>query len=155
MLTEWQNDIMSLLREWLEDSFGEVLLLERDDITFLRFVPALFEDGSAEVMVEVCLYDYGEEMTVAQIYSTMLIDVAEKAEALSERIPEWNFYSLVGAYGIYEKLGHLYHKHSVALVNEAPADDQTEMIFAGVCLAMDEMARRIYEAAEICGCEDI
>ncbi len=153
MLTEWQNEIMSFLKEWLEDSFGEVLLLERDDITFLRFVPALFEDGSAEVMVEVCLYDYGEEMTIAQIYSTMLIDVAESAETLCAHIPEWNFYSLAGAYGIYEKLGHLYHKHSIALVSRASAADQAEMVFASICLAMDEMARRINEAAAICGGE--
>lgn len=150
MLTAWQNEIISLLKEWFEDSFGETVRFEHDGITFLRFAPALFTDGSAEVVVEVCLSGYGEELTVAQVYTTMLTDTSKGLEALRTQIPEWNFYSFTGSYGIYEKMGHLYHKHNIALINDSHVDDQAEMVFAGVCLAMDEMARRINDAAALC-----
>ena len=151
MLTEWQNKILSLLKEWLEDYFGETVLLEQNDITILRFMPALFLDGSAEVIVEVCLYQYNEELTVAQVYSTMLTDTSRGLEELRAQIPEWNFHSVTGSYGIYEKMGHLYHKHNIALINDGYVEDQAEMVFAGICLAMDEMAGRINEAAALCG----
>lgn len=149
MMTERQKEIMTMLREWLEEYLGETTLEEGEEISFLRIVPPLFENGEGRVYMEICLIDYSEEVMIAQVYSTMLPKPGPGMDALREKLGQWNLESLAGSYGIYEKLGQLYHKQMVALINEAAADDQTETLFTGICMAMDEMARRLPEAVEI------
>ncbi len=60
-----------------------------------------------------------------------------------------NFNSLTGAYGIYEKEGQLYHKQNIAVVNNVAIDDKVDFIFSGICIAMDEMARRFADAVAV------
>ncbi len=149
MMTEQQKELMTLLQEYLEDYLGETELAEVEDMTFLRVAPALFEDELGQVLMEICLIDYSEDVTVAQIYTTILSEIESGTEELRECLPEWNFNSIAGSYGIYEKLGHLYHKQNIALNNDAAADDQAEFLFTGLCMAMDEMARRYPEIITI------
>ena len=146
MMTDWQAHVIALLQAYAEEHLGETELAEQEDTVFLRLAPALFTDGTGQVLMEVCLVDYGEEITVAQIYTTVLPQLGSGAEALRACLPEWNFTSMAGSYGIYEKEGHLYHKQNIALINDAAADDQADFLFTGLCLAMDEMARRYPEA---------
>ena len=149
--TDWQLQVIALLQAYLEEHFGKTELVEMEDTAFLRFAPALFTDGSGQVLMEVCLVTYSDEITVAQIYSTVLTDLGEKTEDLRAALPAWNFTSIAGAYGIYEEQGHLYHKQNIALINDAAADDQADFLFTGLCLAMDEMARCYPDAVAIVG----
>jgi len=146
MMTARQAEIMALLRQSLEDHFGETELADQEDATFLRLTPALFTDGTGLVYMEICLLDYTEEVMVAQVYSTMRPKPGLALAALREKLGEWNLKSLAGAYGIYEAQGQLYHKQSIALINDAAVDDQVDFLFAGICAVMDEMARRLPEA---------
>lgn len=145
-MTEQQQEIMTRLRKYIEEYFGETELTEESDITFLRFAPALFTDNTGLVYMEVCLISYSEEITIAQVYSTLLAGPEEAMAKLRPHLDEWSFRSLTGSYGIYEKQGQLYHKQNIALPTAATADDQVEFLFTGICAAMEEMARRLPEA---------
>lgn len=149
MRNKWQQEVMGLLRGWLEAHIGPAEWVEQGDMTFLRLRPALFTDGSGQVLMEICLYDYGTDITVAQVYSTLLPTPGSGLDELRRHLPDWNFRSIAGSYGIYEKLGQLYHKQNIALIPQAMADDQADVLFTGICLAMDEMARRIGEAEQL------
>jgi len=145
-MTERKQEILSMLQKWIQEHLGETELAEQEDITFLRLTPALFTDGTGQVYMEICLLDYSQEVMVAQVYSTMLLKPGPGIAALREKLGEWNLKSLAGAYGIYEAQGQLYHKQSIALINDAAVDDQVDFLFAGICAVMDEMARRLPEA---------
>ncbi len=150
-MTEQQQEIMTRLKEYVEEYFGEAQLAEESDITFLRFTPALFTDNTGLVYMEVCLIGYSEEITIAQVYSTLLAGPEEALAQLRPHLEEWNFRSLTGSYGIYEGQGQLYHKQNIALLNDIAVDDQADFLFAGICAAMDEMARRLPEAVALVG----
>lgn len=148
------KETLDLLRDWLESEFDHVELVEQKELRFLRFFPALYVDGSGQVIMEVCLYDHGPEgeFTVAQVYTTVFLGIEANEDALRERIPQWNFTSMAGSYGIYETQEHqkqLYHKHNVALVTDADVEDQVDFLFTGICLALDEIASRFPEAVDI------
>ncbi len=142
---------MQQLKTNVEEYFGAAQLAEQSDITFLRFTPTLFTDGTGLVYMEICLIEYSEEITIAQVYSTLLEKPEAELAKLEEHLEEWNFNALAGSYGIYRKQGQLYHKQNVALLNDAMVGDQAEFLFAGVCAAMDEMARRLPEAIALTG----
>ncbi|MCC8157048.1 MAG: hypothetical protein LUC21_07765 [Oscillospiraceae bacterium] len=146
MLTEQQKETMNLLREALEECFGTVEAAEQSEITFLRLMPALFEDETGQVYMEICFLDYSEEVTIAQVYTTLLMEPGPGLAAIREKLGEWNLHSFSGAYGIYEEQGQLYHKQNISFINEAAVDDQVDLLFAGICVALDEMTRRLPEA---------
>lgn len=145
-MTEQQQEILNRLREYIEEYFGKSQLMEQADITFLRFTPTLYTDNTGMVLMEVCLIGYSEEITIAQVYTTMLARPEAALEKLRPQLEEWNFRSLTGSYGIYEKQGQLYHKQNIALPTGAMVGDQVEFLFTGICAAMEEMARRLPEA---------
>ena len=148
-MTDRQKEVLTLLQQYLEEHFGKTEQVEQEDMTFLRLTPALFTDGTGLVYMEICLLDYSEEIMVAQVYSTLLPNPGSGLALLRKQLGEWNLHSLVGSYGIYEQQGQLYHKHNIALINDAAADDQADFLFAGICAAMDEMARRLPEAINL------
>ena len=149
MLSQRQRDFITLLHEWAVEHWEDAEIVERGDILTLRMMPQLYTDGTGTVLMEVCLLEYSEEVSVAQIYTTMIPEPESGLAALREKLPEWNFSSLAGAYGIYEKQGQLYHKQNVAMLNEITVDDQVDIVFTGLCTAMDEMARRLPEALAV------
>ncbi len=149
MLTDRQKEIFNLLREWLEEEFGKTEMIEQEDVTFLRVLPPLFVEGEERVITDICLYEYMDEITVAQIYTTIALEIESAADALRARLPEWNFVSLAGSYGIYDKLGQLYHKQNIALIHDAAVDDQVDFLFSGFCLALDEIAQHYPEILTI------
>lgn len=149
MISQRQRDFISLLQEWVGRHWEDTEIVERGNILALRTMPSLYADGTGAVLTEVCLLEYSEEISVAQIYTTMIPTQGPGLAGLREKLPEWNFASLAGAYGIYEKQGQLYHKQNVAVLNEITVDDQVDTVFTGLCMAMDEMARRLPEALAI------
>lgn len=149
MISQRTRDIIALLRRWITDRGQETELQEGGDILTLRIASPLFTDGTGKVRIEICHVEHTEEMSVAQIYSTLIFQPEPGLAALRAKLPEWNFSSLAGAYGIYERLGQLYHRHNVAVNNTRPLEEQADCVFTGLCLAMNEMARRLPEALKI------
>ncbi|MCC8121758.1 MAG: hypothetical protein LIO42_07240, partial [Oscillospiraceae bacterium] len=104
--------------------------------------------------MEICLLDYSDEVTIAQVYTTLLMEPGPGLAAVRERLEEWNLHSYAGAYGIYEKQGQLYHKQNISVLNDLAVEDRADLLFAGICVAMDEMARRLPEALAVNGGEE-
>jgi len=148
-MTEQQSEVLNLLQSYLKEEFGQVNRVENNGVIYLQFTPSVFLNETGLVFMEICLLSYSNELDIAQIYSTMIPKSRPHMDALREKLGQWNLASLVGAYGIYEKLGQLYHKHNIALINDAAADDQADFIFYNVCLALEEMARHLEEALHI------
>ena len=148
-MEERKNAILNMLRKWIEEYICKTETVEQGGVTFLQMSPALYEDNLGHVLMEVCLLEYSDATMIGQIYSTLLPQLGAGEETLRRKVGEWNLVSLAGAYGIYEKQGHLYHKHNVALINDAAVDDQVDFLFNGLCLALDEMGRRLSDAVSI------
>lgn len=149
MISQRQREFINLLREWVVEHWKDAEIVEQEDLLSLRLMPALYTNGAGMVLMEICLLEYSEEISVAQIYSTMIPQPEPGLAALRETLGEWNFASIAGAYGIYEKEGQLYHKHMVSVLNEVSVDDLVDFVFTGLCMAMDEMARRLPDALAI------
>ena len=149
MISDSQREFITLLHKWAAEQWKEAEVVEEGDLLILRMLPRLHDDGTGAVLMEVCLLEYSEEISVAQIYTTIIPEPKPGLTALREKLPRWNFASLAGAYGIYEEQGQLYHKQNVAVLRELGVDDQVEAVLTGIFAAMDEMARRLPEALAV------
>jgi len=148
-MTERQSEILNLLQKWIEEEFCQVNRVEINGVVYLQFTPSVFLNETGLVFMEICLFRHSDELDVAQIYSTIIPKPRPHMDALREKLNQWNLESLAGAYGIYEKLDQLYHKHNLALVNDGMPNDQADFIFYNVCLTLEEIARHLEEALHI------
>lgn len=148
-MSDHNHEVLTILQDTLEDQLGETELTEVQGTLFLRLFPALFPDDSGHVYIEICLIPYSDELTVAQIYSTLMPKPGPHTDQLPAHFEDWNLHSAVGAYGLYGENRQLYHKHNIALHSEDVPELQAGIVLAGLQLAMDEMARRLPEAVQI------
>lgn len=146
-----KHDILTTVQNILEVTLGEgeTELTEEENILFLRLFPALLANGNGHVYMEICIIDYSDELSVAQVYSTMIPKPGPHSDDLNGYLADWNLHSAAGAYGLYGDQKQLYHKLNIALVNSESVESRANALFAGICLAMDEMARRLPEAFQI------
>lgn len=149
MASQQQCEFITLLHQWAVNHWKEAEIVERGDLLTLRMMPSLYTDGTAPVLMEICLLEYSDDISVVQIYTTIFPKPEPGLAELRAKLPEWNFTSLAGAYGIYEQQGQLYHKQNVAVITGAGADEQIDTVLPAICMAMDEMARRLPEALEL------
>ena len=150
-MSDQKHDILAALQSILEAVLGEdsTELTEQDGILFLRLFPALFTDGSGRVYMEVCVLDYSDELSIGQVYSTMIPKPGPHSDDLKEHFADWNLHSAAGAYGLYGDQKQLYHKQTVALINDESVDSQSQALFACIGMCMDEMSRHLHEAIQI------
>ena len=146
MVSQQQRKFIDLLYQWAANHWEDAEIVERSGILTLRMIPSLYTDIEALVLMEICLLEYSEDISVVQIYTTIFPEPKPGLEDLRAKLPEWNFNSLVGAYGIYEEQGQLYHKHNVAVITGDDPDEQVNDVLPAICMALDEMARRLPEA---------
>ena len=69
-----KHDILATVQNLLEVTLGEgaTELTEEENVLFLRLFPALLANGNGHVYMEICIIDYSDELSVAQVYSTMI-----------------------------------------------------------------------------------
>lgn len=152
MDTEKRLEILALLKEWFQEENVPAEIVNRaDEPVRLRLWLPLFEDGDVDsrVLMEIAPITYNEPLDLAHIYTTMLAEPGPGVEELRRKLQDWNLTAFVGAYGIFEEMGQLYHKHSIVLMEDLDEEEQADLIFMGACVAADEMARRFPEAVHI------
>ena len=74
----------------------------------LRFLLPVTEEGDPVIM-EVMVTELTDDADLLHIYSTLITAFSEKAAELPQKLSEWNLLCPLGAYGIYEEEGQLFH----------------------------------------------
>lgn len=147
MTKEDQNIVLSLIQEQLEkENFSTELKQSEQGPVLRTVIPLLEEDEQGQVLVEICALTYNDQIDLIQIFSTMLLEPGPGLDALRAQLNDWNLVAIAGAYGIYEKMGQLYHKYNVAIDNTWNLEGKADQAFLGLCVALDEMCGRIGEA---------
>jgi hypothetical protein len=91
----------------------------------LRILLPVTEEGHP-VITEVMLTDFTEEDDLLFIYSTVIAAFSEKAAELPQKLSEWNLLCPLGAFGIYEEEGQLFHKYTLPIPKDAEPGDLAE-----------------------------
>ena len=146
MTTEDQAIVLSLIQEEFDKQSFPTEIRETENGPMLRMGVPLLENGEGQVLVEVCALTYNDQIDIIQIYSTLLPQPGPGLEALRAKLNEWNLVAVAGAYGIYDKLGQLYHKYNVAVDAGEGLEAKADQAILGICVALDEMSGRIEEA---------
>ena len=149
MTKEDQNIVLSILQEQLEAERFSTELTQSKQGPALRTVIPLLEGDQGPALVEICVLRYNDQTDLIQIFSTMLLEPGPGLEALRAQLNGWNLVAVVGAYGIYEPLGQLYHKYNVVLDSGLDLESKADQGFLGLCMALDEMCGRMQEAMDL------
>lgn len=112
----------------------------------LRFTAPLFEDGTGYVLIELCQLDYDEDFELFQLYSTLIMEPGPGLDELRPAVNSWNLTSALGAYGIYEPLGQLFHKYNVVVGLGDSPDMVVGQVLASLYIVMDEMESKLKDA---------
>lgn len=149
MTKEDQNIVLSLLQEQLKQEDFSTELTDSQQGPVLRTVIPLLENEQGQVLVEICALTYNDQIDLIQIFSTMLLEPGPGLDALRAQLNDWNLVAIAGAYGIYEKMGQLYHKYNVTIDTTLDLESKAAQAFLGLCVALDEMCGRIGEAISL------
>lgn len=149
MTREDQNIVLSLIQEQLEKEDFSTERKESEQGPVLRTVIPLLEEEQGPVLVEICVLNYNDQSDIIQIFSTMLLEPGPGLEKLRAQLNSWNLVTIVGAYGIYDKMGQLYHKYNVAIDSQLDLESKADQGFLGLCMSLDEMCGRMKEAMMI------
>ena len=87
----------------------------------LRVLLPVTEEGHP-VITEFMVTDFTDEEDLLLIYSTVIAKFNEKASELPQKLSGWNLLCPLGAYGIYEEEGQLFHKYTLPIPKEADAE---------------------------------
>jgi|GEM_PF-2060083 len=149
-MAEQQASILSALLDALTEQMGyhaEIASIEGRDM--LRFTAPLLGDDKGYVLIEICRFDYDDTCEIYQIFSTMIPSPGPGFEQLKAAVNGWNLVARLGAYGVFEPLGQLYHKYNVAInLTDSPESTFTRVMSA-LYICMDEMEYRLPEALAI------
>lgn len=149
-MAEQQETILNALLEALTRQMGykaELATIEGREM--LRFTAPLLGDDKGYVLIEVCRFDYNDTCEIYQIFSTMIPAPGPGLEQLKAAVNGWNLVSRLGAYGIFEPLGQLYHKYNVVISLEDSPQTVFTRIMTALYICMDEMEYRLTEALAI------
>ncbi|MGI6192965.1 MAG: hypothetical protein ACOYI3_05335 [Christensenellales bacterium] len=145
-----QTGILNAIMNALTEQMGykaEIKTVE--DREMLRFAAPLLGDDKGFVLIEICQFDYDETSAIFQIFSTMIPEPGPGFEKLRSAVNGWNLFSRLGAYGIFEQLGQLYHKYNVVVNLDESAESVFTRVVTALYICMDEMEYRLSEALAI------
>ncbi len=91
----------------------------------LRILFPVTEEGHP-VITEVMVSEFSGDLDMLHIYSTLITKFNEKAAELPQALSEWNLLCPLGAYGVYEEAGQLFHKYTLPFPREMAADSLAE-----------------------------
>ncbi len=87
----------------------------------LRILLPVTEEGHP-VITEVMVTEFTGELDLLHLYSTVIAAFNEKAGELPRKLSEWNILCPLGAYGIYEQEGQLFHKYTFPFPRQLAAE---------------------------------
>ncbi|MBE6070108.1 MAG: hypothetical protein E7211_20820 [Clostridium lundense] len=97
----------------------------------LRILFPVTDEGHAAI-TEVMVSELEEDLNMLHIYSTIVVELNEKADELPNKLIEWNLLCPLGGYGLYEEERQLYHKYTMPFnINKDPeslADDTMTLL---------------------------
>ncbi len=91
----------------------------------LRILLPVTEEGHP-VISEVMLTGFTEEADLLLLYSTVIAALSEKAAELPQKLSEWNLLCPLGAFGIYEEEGQLFHKYTLPVPKDMDPEELAE-----------------------------
>ena len=91
----------------------------------LRILLPVTEEGHP-VISEVMLTEFTEEDDLLFLYTTVIAAFSEKAAELPQKLSEWNLLCPLGAFGIYEDEGQLFHKYTLPIPKDTDPDELAE-----------------------------
>ena len=143
---EKQREIFAQIKAWLEHQDYQADLVEQEDTPMLRALLPVLEEGKGLVLVEIFMTEYNQAADLVHIFATMTPPLGQQADSIQQAANGWNLEALAGCYGVCEKTEQLYYRHTVAIDPEAEAEDAAQDAFRGLCITLDEIARRLPEA---------
>ena len=90
--------------------------------------------------------EYNQTADLVQLFATMTPPLEGDMGPLQRAANSWNLVALAGCYGICEETSQLFYRHTVAVETDDAVETVARDAFRGLCVAMDEMARRLPEA---------
>ena len=87
----------------------------------LRILLPVTEEGHP-VITEVMVSEFAEDLDMLHLYSTVIAKFSEKAAELPQKLSEWNLLCPLGAFGIFEEEGQLFHKYTLPFPRDMAAD---------------------------------
>jgi len=141
--------LLDLQKSLREDMKYKVEIADVNGDKMLRCLAPLFEDDKGYVLIEICELDYDENFELFQIYSTLIMEPGQGLDELRKTVNVWNLTSTLGAYGIYEAMGQLFHKYNVVVGVDDDVDMVVGQVFAALYTAMNEMGSKLAEAINI------
>ena len=88
----------------------------------MRILFPVTEDGHI-ALTEVLVTEYTEDLDLLMLYTTLVVELNEKAAELPEKLLGWNLTCPLGAYGVYEEEKQLYHKYTMPFDRDGAAED--------------------------------
>lgn len=157
MTRDQKLSLLEHLKDWFTSSgMGlDPAIEEKNHLLTLQVDIPLQENNPSTALMEISPLDYSDSVSIVQIFTTVFSGLTPAAQSgLLSPMPMWNLTSLAGTYGIFEytpQKYQLYHRYTVPLMegNMLHMDDQAQTVFLGVCMAWDEMCKRIDTAVEI------
>ena len=142
--------IFTPLKEWFRLQGAQCALLESNGAPMLRAVLPLFEDGTGLVIMEIFTFDYGNGTQLLNFYTTMTTsDEGPGIDKVRQVTDRWTLTAFAGGYGVYDQLGELFHRHTLAIATDLPQSVQDKMVMEALYVTVDEITRRLPEAIEL------
>ena len=113
----------------------------------LRILLPVTEEGHP-VITEVMVTELSEDLDLLHIYTTVIAKFNERAEELPRLLSEWNILCPLGAYGIYEEEGQLFHKYTFPFPRDAAAGTLAEEAMVLVELVYSVLSQKYPEINE-------
>ena len=103
----------------------------------LRILFPVTPAGDA-VITELMVTGLSPEIDLLHVYSTVVVEIGPRYDALVRKLVSWNARCPLGAYGIYEEERQLYHKYSYPIPRDCDPED-----LAGLAMTLLELIHEV------------
>lgn len=124
----------------------------------IRGLYACKGNNEGHVVSEICMIDQQEESpySIVQIFTTVMeYDDEIAMQKLLDAADEWNFYSPMGAFGIYEETNHFYCKYNLLLHMGLSVADAATMVIDALNIHLQIVASVFDDVVKVCAGGDI
>ena len=141
-----EGAVLTTVKEWLKNQNYQAQLVKQGDVLMLRGLLPVLKDERGLVLVELFMTEYNQTADLVHLFTTMTPPPEGDMGPLQRAANSWNLVALAGCYGICEETSQLFYRHTVAVETDDAVETVARDAFRGLCVAMDEMARRLPEA---------
>lgn len=102
---------------------------------------------SEAVLTDFMVFSFEADNDLLQLYTTVLVEIGEKYDALVKRLVQWNDVCPFGHFGIVERDRQLYHRYTMPVPVDSKPDDLAERALLLLTLVRGVVAEKYPEAA--------